>query len=106
MCSAYSLREGMIRLLELTFRGLEVIELENFNAASSNDIASVHTRAYVLGLEKAMDQALKQGIILIEGSGPTYATVDTFQESLVAAGAGIALIDAVVQMSNSSIYRS
>ncbi|KAL6284713.1 hypothetical protein ACE6H2_015642 [Prunus campanulata] len=86
----------------LKFRGLEVIELENFNAASSNDIASVHTRAYVSGLEKAMDQASKQGIILIEGSGPTYATVDTFRESLVAAGAGIALIDAVVAESKIS----
>ncbi|PQP91789.1 histone deacetylase 14 isoform X1 [Prunus yedoensis var. nudiflora] len=84
------------------FRGLEVIELENFNAASSNDIASVHTRAYVSGLEKAMDQASKQGIILIEGSGPTYATVDTFRESLVAAGAGISLIDAVVAESKIS----
>ncbi|XP_050141746.1 histone deacetylase 14, chloroplastic isoform X4 [Malus sylvestris] len=83
--------------LELSpkFRGSNVIELETFKSASLDDIASVHTRAYVSGLEKAMDEASQQGIIFIEGSGPTYATVDTFQESLVAAGAGISLIDSV-----------
>ncbi|XP_050141741.1 histone deacetylase 14, chloroplastic isoform X3 [Malus sylvestris] len=51
---------------------------------------------------KAMDEASQQGIIFIEGSGPTYATVDTFQESLVAAGAGISLIDSVVAQSKIS----
>lgn len=34
------------------FRGSEIIELQNFSLASVDDIASVHTRAYVLGLEK------------------------------------------------------
>ncbi|KAJ9177825.1 hypothetical protein P3X46_012996 [Hevea brasiliensis] len=51
---------------------------------------------------KAMDQASEQGIIFIEGTGPTYATSDTFQESLVAAGAGLALVDSVVAASNNS----
>ncbi|KAH7566091.1 hypothetical protein JRO89_XS08G0083000 [Xanthoceras sorbifolium] len=62
--------------MELTskFRGSEIIELQNFKPASVDDIASVHAKAYVSGLEKAMDQASQQGIILIEGSGPTYAT--------------------------------
>lgn len=84
--------------MELTseFRGSEIIELKNFSPASVDDIASVHARAYVSGLEKAMDRASQQGIILIEGSGPTYATATTFQESLAAAGAGIALVDSVV----------
>ncbi|KAG6773453.1 hypothetical protein POTOM_020731 [Populus tomentosa] len=83
---------------ELTskFRGSEIIELQDFKPASLDDIANVHAKAYVAGLEKAMDQASEQGIIYIEGSGPTYATATTFQESLVAAGAGLALIDSVV----------
>ncbi|CAI8619145.1 unnamed protein product [Vicia faba] len=87
--------------MELTskFRGSEVIELQNFEPASADDIASVHARAYVYGLEKFMDQALEKGLILIEGSGPTYATSTTFQESIIAAGAGLALVDSVVAAS-------
>ncbi|KAJ6397829.1 hypothetical protein OIU77_018775 [Salix suchowensis] len=83
---------------ELTskFRGSEIIELQNFKPASVDDIANVHAKAYVAGLEKAMDQASEQGIIYIDGSGPTYATATTFQESLVAAGAGITLVNSVV----------
>ncbi|KAI5384169.1 variant 2, Histone deacetylase 14 [Lathyrus oleraceus] len=46
-----------------------------------------------------MDQALEKGLILIEGSGPTYATSTTFQESIIAAGAGLALVDSVVAAS-------
>ncbi|XP_059649709.1 histone deacetylase 14, chloroplastic isoform X2 [Cornus florida] len=90
--------------MELTskVRGSKIIELQNFGPASINDIASVHARAYVSGLEKAMDQALKRGIIVIDGSGPTYATSTTFQESLIAAGAGISLVDAVVAASQVS----
>lgn len=34
------------------FRGSEIIELKNFSPASVDDIASVHARAYVSGLEK------------------------------------------------------
>ncbi|XP_011031171.1 PREDICTED: histone deacetylase 14 isoform X2 [Populus euphratica] len=51
---------------------------------------------------KAMNQASEQGIIYIDGSGPTYATATTFQESLVAAGAGLTLVDSVVAASNCS----
>nr|XP_023899914.1 histone deacetylase 14-like [Quercus suber] len=62
--------------MELTpkIRGSEIIELQNFKPASVDDIASVHARAYVSGLEKAMVQALQEGIIFIDGYGPTYAT--------------------------------
>ncbi|KAJ1405043.1 Ureohydrolase domain superfamily [Sesbania bispinosa] len=81
------------------FRGSEVLELQDFEPASVEDIASVHARAYVSGLEKAMDQALEKGLIFVEGSGPTYATATTFQESIVAAGAGLALVDSVVAAS-------
>ncbi|KAG8643009.1 histone deacetylase 14 isoform X2 [Manihot esculenta] len=51
---------------------------------------------------KAMGRASERGIIFIEGTGPTYATGNTFQESLVAAGAGLALVDSVVAASNSN----
>ncbi|KAJ6338434.1 hypothetical protein OIU76_007994 [Salix suchowensis] len=73
-----------------------IIELQNFKPASVDDIANVHAKAYVAGLEKAMDQASEHGIIYIDGFGPTYATATTFQESLVAAGAGITLVNSVV----------
>jgi hypothetical protein len=36
----------------IQFRGSEVIELQHFEPASTDDIASVHARAYVSGLEK------------------------------------------------------
>ncbi|XP_047334589.1 histone deacetylase 14, chloroplastic [Impatiens glandulifera] len=90
--------------MELTpkFRGAEIIQLQNFRPASVDDIASVHTTSYVSGLEKAMERASEQGIIFIEGSGPTYATASTFQESLIAAGAGISLVDSVVAASKIS----
>ncbi|CAA3025547.1 histone deacetylase 14 isoform X1 [Olea europaea subsp. europaea] len=84
--------------MELTskYRSSEMIELQSFRSASVDDIASVHERAYVSGLEKAMAQASEQGLIFIDGSGPTYATATTFQESILAAGAGISLVDSVV----------
>ncbi|KAF3440608.1 hypothetical protein FNV43_RR18892 [Rhamnella rubrinervis] len=85
------------------FRSSEVIELQNFKKASVDDIASVHSRAYVLGLEKMkVERTSQNGIIHIEGSGPTYATASTFKESLTAAGAGISLIDSVVTASKKS----
>ncbi|XP_039126180.1 histone deacetylase 14 isoform X1 [Dioscorea cayenensis subsp. rotundata] len=88
--------------MELTpkHRGPVVYELQKFRPASMDDIASVHARAYVAGLEKAMSQASEEGLIFIDGSGPTYATPTTFQESLVAAGAGISLVDSVVTASS------
>ncbi|CAI0421894.1 unnamed protein product [Linum tenue] len=90
--------------MELTpkFRGSEIIELTNFKPASVDDIANVHSKAYVTGLEKAMDEASQQGIILIENTGPTYATQMTFQDSLMAAGSGLALVDSVVEASKHS----
>ncbi|KAJ0097216.1 hypothetical protein Patl1_27975 [Pistacia atlantica] len=88
------------------FRGSEIIELQNYKPASVDDVANVHERAYVSGLEKAMDRASQQGIVVIEGSGPTYATatVSTFQESLVAAGAGISLVDSVVMYLSRTLF--
>lgn len=90
--------------MELTpkVRGDEIVELPTVKPASVDDLVHVHTRAYVSGLEKAMDKASEKGIIYIEGSGPTYATATTFQESLVAAGVGMALVDSVVMFQSST----
>ncbi|PKU60238.1 Histone deacetylase 14 [Dendrobium catenatum] len=43
-----------LEAFELTskYRGLEVFEMQNFPPASVDDIARVHARAYVAGLEK------------------------------------------------------
>jgi len=38
----------------IQFRGSELIELQHFEPASVDDIASVHARAYVTGLEKVI----------------------------------------------------
>ncbi|XP_015057682.1 histone deacetylase 14 isoform X2 [Solanum pennellii] len=84
------------------FRGSDVVEVQNFRPATTDDIGSVHVGPYISGLEKAMDQALEKGLIFIDGSGPTYATSTTFQESLLAAGAGISLVDSVVAASRVS----
>ncbi|KAJ3703960.1 hypothetical protein LUZ61_007665 [Rhynchospora tenuis] len=87
--------------LELSpkYRSLQVYEIQTFQPASLDDIARVHSRSYITGLEKAMSRASDEGLIFIDGSGPTYATETTFQESLLAAGAGNFLVDAVVEAS-------
>lgn len=36
------------------FRGPEIIELKNFKPASADDIASVHAKAYIDGLEQVV----------------------------------------------------
>ncbi|CAM0950030.1 unnamed protein product [Alopecurus aequalis] len=62
--------------LELTpkHRGSQVLEIQNFYPASLDDVARVHSRTYIIGLEKAMSRASDEGLIFIEGTGPTYAT--------------------------------
>ncbi|CAL5098033.1 unnamed protein product [Urochloa decumbens] len=80
-------------------RGSQVLEIQNFNPASLDDVARVHSRSYITGLQKAMSAAADEGLILIEGTGPTYATETTFQESLLSAGAGITLVDSMVAAS-------
>ncbi|KAJ1685884.1 hypothetical protein LUZ63_017274 [Rhynchospora breviuscula] len=90
--------------LELSpkYRSSQVYEIQTFQPASLDDIARVHSRSYITGLEKAMSRASDEGLIFIDGSGPTYATETTFQESLLAAGAGNFLVDAVVEASHTN----
>ncbi|KAG2410631.1 Histone deacetylase [Vigna angularis] len=59
--------------LSSKFRGSELIELQNFEPASVDDIASVHARAYVSGLEKVAGSKIKSdaptGFALIRPPG-------------------------------------
>lgn len=38
----------------LQFRGSEIVQLQNFRTATAEDIASVHTKSYIFGLEKVI----------------------------------------------------
>jgi hypothetical protein len=58
----------------LQTRGKDIVRIKDFRAASKDDIAAVHTMAYVKGLEKVMTRAEDEGIIFLDGTGPTYAT--------------------------------
>ncbi|KAL4196969.1 hypothetical protein AMTRI_Chr04g185780 [Amborella trichopoda] len=60
--------------LSSKYRGGDVLEITNWRPASFDEITSVHTTTYVNGLEKAMEKASQEGIVFIDGSGPTYAT--------------------------------
>ncbi|KAH7295117.1 hypothetical protein KP509_27G033000 [Ceratopteris richardii] len=57
------------------FRHKDVIRLENFSSATVDDIAAVHSKYYVRGMEKTLSEALR------------------------AAGAGMALVDSVIATS-------
>ncbi|XP_071707775.1 histone deacetylase 14, chloroplastic-like [Rutidosis leptorrhynchoides] len=86
---------------ELTpkFRGSEIIRHQSFKKATTEDIASVHSRTYISSLEKTLKGASKNSIVHFGSSTDTYATATTFTESLVAAGAGLSLVDYVVTAS-------
>ncbi|RAL49480.1 hypothetical protein DM860_012913 [Cuscuta australis] len=97
-----------LKKMKLTskFRGTDIVELTNFKPASVDDIAKVHCKDYIAGLEQTMDELAKSrkakskgsdtGFTHIDKSGPTYATASTFKDSLWAAGAALAVVDAVV----------
>lgn len=44
----------IFHLCVFQFRGSEILELANFKNATIEDIANVHEKAYVLGLEKVI----------------------------------------------------
>eukprot|EP00271_Cylindrocystis_brebissonii_P012936 TRINITY_DN3244_c0_g1_i1.p1 TRINITY_DN3244_c0_g1~~TRINITY_DN3244_c0_g1_i1.p1 ORF type:complete len:524 (-),score=67.32 TRINITY_DN3244_c0_g1_i1:543-2114(-) len=76
-------------------RGNSVVQLTGFAPALPSSVAAVHTTGYVRGLERSMELAAEEGLILIEGSGPTYATAFTYSESMLATGAALAVVDAI-----------
>eukprot|EP00252_Welwitschia_mirabilis_P022314 TRINITY_DN6002_c0_g1_i1.p1 TRINITY_DN6002_c0_g1~~TRINITY_DN6002_c0_g1_i1.p1 ORF type:complete len:421 (+),score=86.16 TRINITY_DN6002_c0_g1_i1:201-1463(+) len=71
----------------------DVLEIKNFKPASMDDITSVHHNAYVSGLQKALEKATEDGLVMLDLSGPTYATV-TVAASKISSDppAGFALI--------------
>ncbi|VFQ83785.1 unnamed protein product [Cuscuta campestris] len=104
-----------LKKMKLTpkFHGTDIIELKTFKRASVDDIANVHCKAYIADLEKTRDELAKnrkdmskgaeRGFKHIDKSGPTYATASTFKDSLWAAGAALAVVDAVVAASKKSL---
>ncbi|KAJ7515346.1 hypothetical protein O6H91_22G011200 [Diphasiastrum complanatum] len=76
-----------------------ILKIDNYEPASQYDVAAVHSRSYVEGLEKIMVEAKKEGLLFLEGTGPTYATSTTYDEAMVAAGACLSLVDSVVAAS-------
>eukprot|EP00850_Spirogloea_muscicola_P020147 SM000208S06317 [mRNA] locus=s208:250330:252148:+ [translate_table: standard] len=74
----------------------EIVELTDFEAAPRSAVAEVHELRYLHGLEKAMTVAADEGLVYLESSGPTFATAATYAEVMRAAGAGLAVVDAVV----------
>ncbi|VFQ71348.1 unnamed protein product [Cuscuta campestris] len=84
------------------FRGTDIVELKNFKPASLDDIANVHSKAYVAALEQTIGKDAEKGIIFIDETKPTYATASTFKDSLLAAGAALAVVDSVVAASKLS----
>jgi hypothetical protein len=41
-------------LFTFQHRGSQVLEIQNFNPASLDDVARVHSRSYITGLEKVL----------------------------------------------------
>ncbi|PNY00709.1 histone deacetylase 14-like protein [Trifolium pratense] len=71
----------------------------NCSVYFSLNTTNVIDQALEKGRHSKKNKDLEKGLVFIEGSGPTYATSTTFQESIVAAGAGLALVDSVVAAS-------
>ncbi|CAL8465932.1 g5468 [Coccomyxa elongata] len=72
--------------------------LKDFQRATIDDICSIHDRNYVLGLEKIVGRG-KNDVV---DSAPTYITPTSFDDALRAAGAAMALVDAVVEGSSAA----
>ncbi|XP_071711580.1 histone deacetylase 14, chloroplastic-like [Rutidosis leptorrhynchoides] len=89
------------------FRGSEINQLINIRKATLADITSVHSTSYYSFLEKTVEdaKASEDGFLEIESSKyamSTYVTGTTLNDSLIAAGAGLSLIDAMVAASRMS----
>ena len=41
-------------LFSFQYRGSQVLEIQNFNPTSLDDVARVHSRSYITGLEKVL----------------------------------------------------
>ncbi|CAI7846611.1 unnamed protein product [Closterium sp. NIES-54] len=93
---------GVIKELQdagLTEQGRpgELLHLSSFLPATPLDISAVHSPKYMHAFEQSMEAAADEGLVFLDGSGPTFATITTFSDTLSACGAGLTLIDALVE---------
>ncbi|OAE25508.1 hypothetical protein AXG93_1543s1250 [Marchantia polymorpha subsp. ruderalis] len=77
-------------------RAKEILRLDVKNMASVEEVATVHNMSYVKGLREIMDKAREEKLILLDSTGPTYATENTYREAMMGAGASLAVLDHVV----------
>ncbi|CAI5500984.1 unnamed protein product [Closterium sp. Naga37s-1] len=75
----------------------ELLHLSSFLPATPLDISAVHSPKYMRVFEQSMEAAADEGLVFLDGSGPTFATITTFSDTLSACGAGLTLIDALVE---------
>ncbi|BBM96870.1 protein MpHDAC1 [Marchantia polymorpha subsp. ruderalis] len=80
-------------------RAKEILRLDVKNMASVEEVATVHNMSYVKGLREIMDKAREEKLILLDSTGPTYATENTYREAMMGAGASLAVLDHVVAAS-------
>lgn len=58
---------------------LQVIQLQDFQPATAEDICMVHSNNYVRGLEKIVS---RPDVTIVEGGAPTYSTPTTYRDAL------------------------
>ncbi|CAI5470215.1 unnamed protein product [Closterium sp. Yama58-4] len=75
----------------------ELLHLSSFLPATPLDISAVHSPKYMRAFEQSMEAAADEGLVFLDGSGPTFATITTYSDTLSACGAGLTLIDALVE---------
>lgn len=80
-------------------RSREILNLQVKGMASVEDVAAVHNLSYVKGLKQIMDKAREEKVIVLDRTGPTYATQDTYRDAMLGAGASLAVVDHVIAAS-------
>jgi acetoin utilization deacetylase AcuC-like enzyme len=73
-------------------RASDIMEITDFTNATAADVAKVHRATYVKSLEFLM----KRAPMLVD-SAPTYLTPHSYDAAMRSAGAGMTLVDAVVE---------
>ena len=77
----------------LTARRDEVVQLTGFAPAERTALQRVHSAGYIAGLERASSKCADSNTTM---GGDTYVTGSTAGDACLAAGAAVALVDAVV----------
>ncbi|KAL2650831.1 hypothetical protein R1flu_018959 [Riccia fluitans] len=80
-------------------RAKEFLQLDVKNMATIEEVAAVHNMSYVKGLKQIMEKAKEEKFLVLDSTGPTYATENTYREAMFGAGASLAVLDHVVAAS-------